>query len=314
MSWGTAIAGGLGFLGSLFGFNQQNENVDKQIKAQRRENEKTREFNLMLAKKQNAWNREQWNAENAYNTPAAQKARLEAAGLNADMMYGGSGVSNIAAPSPAMTSGAPASPMDWSSLANKQSLGSVLSNALNMEMARAQIDSIKADTKKTLAEAGLSEISLEYADAQARLGLKISEQEYEKAQQDYELGVKALEKAAAELEGISLDNAYKAIRQAFESEVFQKQIDILSEELHIKKAEATYALEYYCAQLLGLKADNKWKDAAWIIQQKDGVPTLIKYGSEVLKDLVGNIGAFIGKGKKGGKPITINNNIPTPKT
>lgn len=295
---GAAIVGGLG---NLFGVNQQNKNIDKQLRAQRRENQKNREYNLMLAKQQNAWNLEQWNRENEYNSPSSQKARLEAAGLNADMMYGGSGVSNTAAPSPAMTSGAPSSPMDWSSLANKQTIGGVLRDAMEMEMARAQIDSVKANTRKTLADAGLSEISLEYADVQARLGLKLTEQEYEKAKQDYELGIQAIERNAAELEGISLDNAYKAIRNAFESEALQKQTEILAEELHIKKSEAKYAMEYYAAQLLGIQADNAWKDAAWIVEQKNGVPTLIKYGSESLNKLIDVLVNFIPTRKSKGK-------------
>ena len=307
--FGSIVGGLIGGVASMYSADKNNQAIKQQLKAQRRENEKTRQYNLMLAKKQNAWNVEQWNRENEYNSPAQQKARLEAAGLNADMMYGGSGVQNTAASSPDMTSGAPATPMDWSSLANKKTLGSAITDALNYEMARAQINSIKADTKKTLAEAGLSEISLEYADAQARIGLKISEQEYEKSKQDYELGVKAIEKAAAELEGLSLDNSYKAIRNAFESEVFQTQIKILSEELKIKKAEAKHALEYYAAQLLGLKADNAWKDAAWIVQQRNGVPSLIKYGSQALSKLVDILVGFIPTGKAS-KAINIINNIP----
>lgn len=320
--------GGSGLFGaaaSVYGTIQNNKNVDKSLKAQAEENEKTREYNLQLAKQQNQWNVEQWQRENAarqqaaideraYNSPAAQKARLESAGLNSDMMYGG-GISNTSpsatvASSPQMSAGAPATPVDWSSLAGKKTLGSAIQESLAAEMVRAQINSVKADTKKTLADAGLSEISLEYADAQARLGLKMSEQEYEKAKQDYELGVKALEKSASELEGITLDNAYKAIRNAFESEALQKQTEILAEELHIKKSEAAHAMEYYAAQLLGIQADNSWKDAAWIVQQKNGVPTLIKYGSEALNNLIDALINFIPSRRPKGKGITINNNIP----
>lgn len=37
-----------------------------------------------------------WQMENAYNTPAAQKDRLAAAGLNPDLLYGQSGVASMA--------------------------------------------------------------------------------------------------------------------------------------------------------------------------------------------------------------------------
>lgn len=36
---------------------------------------------------QNKWNLEQWNRNNAYNSPAAQMQRFKAAGLNPDLMY-----------------------------------------------------------------------------------------------------------------------------------------------------------------------------------------------------------------------------------
>lgn len=40
-----------------------------------------------MQRRQNAWNLEQWNRNNAYNHPAAQMQRLKAAGLNPDLMY-----------------------------------------------------------------------------------------------------------------------------------------------------------------------------------------------------------------------------------
>lgn len=298
---------------------QSSKNLDKSLSAQAAENEKTRQYNYELAKRQNEWNIAQWNRENAalkqatreeraYNSPSAQKARLEAAGINADMLYGQGGVTNTSSPtpvasSPHLTSGAAASPMDWSSLASRKTIGSVITDALSTEMMRAQIDAVKADTKKTLADAGLSEISLEYADFEKRIGLKISEQQYENIKKDYELALQAIDRNKAELEGITLDNAYKAIRNAFESEVFQKQINILSEELKIKRVEAQHFFEYYTAQILGLQADNAWKDAAWIVEQKNGTATAIKYGSEAVTKLVDKLLDFIPTGKGKGKKI-----------
>lgn len=48
--------------------------------------------------KANAWNLEMWNLQNQYNDPSAQMARLKAAGLNPNLMYG-KGTPGIA-PSP----------------------------------------------------------------------------------------------------------------------------------------------------------------------------------------------------------------------
>lgn len=306
MAWQIAAAAGINTLGSLWGIHQNNRNIDKQLAAQRDENQLTREYNLGLAKLQNQWNLEQWNRENAYNDPSAQMARMRQAGLNPDMMYGGGVSGNLAASSPGMTSGAPGTPVDWSALSSKKTVMDALLSQKNLELMDAQIDNVQANSRKTLAEAGLSEISIEYADAKERIGLKLSEQEYENIKQDYELGVKAIERASVELEGLTLDNANKMVRNAFEAELLQTNLKKFATELKITEAQAANAERYYAAQMLGLEADNAWKDAAWIVQQKDGTATLIKYGSEALNTLLGNLHSFIPKRKK--KNITTTKN------
>ena len=42
----------------------------------------------MTGKQANEWNMQQWQRENEYNAPAQQMTRLEAAGLNPNLMYG----------------------------------------------------------------------------------------------------------------------------------------------------------------------------------------------------------------------------------
>lgn len=64
--------------GSLFGSNSAKAAAKAQLQAVR----ETNEANARLAQKQNDWNLEQWNRENAYNTPEAQRARYEQAGIN----------------------------------------------------------------------------------------------------------------------------------------------------------------------------------------------------------------------------------------
>ena len=47
----------------------------------------TNRANERMQHEQNKWNLEQWNRNNAYNSPAAQMQRFKAAGLNPDLMY-----------------------------------------------------------------------------------------------------------------------------------------------------------------------------------------------------------------------------------
>lgn len=300
------LVGGLANVGaSVYSQVQTNKNIDKQLAAQKEENQATREYNLNLAKKQNQWSIEQWNRENAYNTPSAQMQRAKAAGLNADMLYGNGTLQNVAASSPQMTSGAQGTPMDWSALGGKRTIGDALATSLSNEMARAQIDMVKAETKKTLADAGLSEIALTYADAKERLNMELTEEQFKLVEQQWQEVAQAIENKRAELEGISLDNARKMIENAYQAEEYQKTIDILAEELKIKKEEAANASRYFAAQVLGMEADNAWKDAAWIVQQRNGTATLIKYGGEIAIDMMNNLSQllnpkswFRGKGKK----------------
>ncbi|QRV61988.1 DNA pilot protein [Microvirus sp.] len=65
-------------LGGLFGSSSAKAAAKAQLQAVR----ETNEANARLAQKQNEWNLEQWNRENAYNTPEAQRARYESAGIN----------------------------------------------------------------------------------------------------------------------------------------------------------------------------------------------------------------------------------------
>lgn len=75
---GAAIIGGsqlVSGITSLFGGNHA---ADKSLQATR----ETNKANAELAKYQNEWNLAQWNRQNAYNTPAAQRQRYEDAGIN----------------------------------------------------------------------------------------------------------------------------------------------------------------------------------------------------------------------------------------
>lgn len=74
----AAIAAGGSLLGGLFSSHGSANAARAQLKAVR----ETNAANARLAQKQNEWNIEQWNRENAYNTPEEQRLRYEKAGIN----------------------------------------------------------------------------------------------------------------------------------------------------------------------------------------------------------------------------------------
>lgn len=72
------ITAGSSLLGGMFSSKGTSSAARTQLQAAR----ETNAANARLAQKQNEWNLEQWNRENAYNTPESQRARYEAAGIN----------------------------------------------------------------------------------------------------------------------------------------------------------------------------------------------------------------------------------------
>lgn len=116
----TLATGGLSALTGFLGSGMSNKSVKRSIKAAKEINQINNEFNASEALKNRdfqtsereasqQWNLDQWNRENAYNDPSAQRARMEAAGFNPYNMNidPGSGSTSGAQSSPG--SGSPAS-------------------------------------------------------------------------------------------------------------------------------------------------------------------------------------------------------------
>lgn len=119
----TLATGGLSALTGFLGSGMSNKSVKRSIKAAKEINQINNEFNASEALKNRdfqtsereasqQWNLDQWNRENAYNDPSAQRARMEAAGFNPYNM-------NIDTGS-ASTSGAQSSPGSGSQAAASQ--------------------------------------------------------------------------------------------------------------------------------------------------------------------------------------------------
>lgn len=123
------------------------------------------QYQSKLMDKQNQQQIDFWKMNNEYNTPFAQRARLEQAGLNPDLMYGGSGsVAQSQMPGAAPGS---APNVDYGSFSDN------LRFAMQAQVMDAQVSKIEMENK-LLAEQALSQASLrdlqssQAADALAR--------------------------------------------------------------------------------------------------------------------------------------------------
>lgn len=133
-----AISGAIGAIGNLFTGGMS---ARKQYK-----------YQLKLMDKQNQQQIDFWKMNNDYNTPFAQRARLEQAGLNPDLMYAGSG-SVTSSQMPGAAAGS-APNVDYGDTSGAFANGIRL--AQQASLIDAQISKIEAENK-LLAEQALSQ-------------------------------------------------------------------------------------------------------------------------------------------------------------
>lgn len=131
---GNIASGAIGAIGNLFTGGMS---ARKQYRYQSK-----------LMDKQNQQQIDFWKMNNEYNTPFAQRARLEQAGLNPDLMYGGSG-SVAQSQMPGAASGS-APNVDYGSFSDN------LRFAMQAQVMDAQVSKIEQENK-LLAEQALSQ-------------------------------------------------------------------------------------------------------------------------------------------------------------
>lgn len=88
------VGAGAGVISSILNYYSNERTNQANIAMQ----ESANQANRQLAAEQRQWDLDMWNRQNAYNDPAAQVARLRAAGINPALAYAQGGLMNEAAP------------------------------------------------------------------------------------------------------------------------------------------------------------------------------------------------------------------------
>lgn len=159
--FGSGLISGAGSLiGGLFSSSGSRYAARKQLQAVR----ETNQTNYQIAQDNNAFNERMWNLQNEYNTPSAQRARLEAAGINPYLMLNGSSTGVAESAPSADQSGIQVAPDVGSTIAGGyQSMGNAISSAAaQIAQFSFQDDLQKANVAKTTAEAQNSDLQNEY--------------------------------------------------------------------------------------------------------------------------------------------------------
>lgn len=133
------LSAGTSLLGNLLGFGAQ-ERANKQ--------------NMKLAEYQYSKNLEMWNRNNAYNDPSSQMARLKAAGLNPNLVYGNGVVGNTSGPAPQYDAPHLQSYQQFGDLG----VGQAMSVYQNARMNDSAIKKNEAETENILSTKGLTDV------------------------------------------------------------------------------------------------------------------------------------------------------------
>lgn len=204
-------------IASIAGNIASNANINNQISEQQRENQRNRDWNLNLAKMQNQWNIDQWNRENAYNSPAAQMARYKAAGLNPDLIYG---QQNLAAASPEMTAGDGSQPTDVSNLANKRTIGEMAMQAAQTRLVNAQANKVEKEadaqnvTNSFLPDLLKGDVDLKSADVRQKLSAAgLNDKQIEVATQQLEVMRQSVKESQKKIEDLQSQMENRTFQQ-----------------------------------------------------------------------------------------------------
>lgn len=280
------------FISSAIGALAQNANTQNAINANKESQAENREWNLNLAKMQNQWSIDQWNRENSYNSPAAYRARLKAAGMNPDLAYGG--VTGQSAASPAMTSGQGSQPVDNSLLAQKMTAMNIASVALDNKLKAAQIQGVKEENKGKSLDNRLKSREVSTEDALSMLlgsslgsdtQMMASKLPF-RAYQEYMRLVREetdQSNAVADNDLKLLDKRSKQLDNYIKQESAQSLIDEIKQKLRISKNEAEFLTKTLALRIQGFEDEQTVKrfdaimsDPDLLEQLPSGFPAVVK--------------------------------------
>ena len=152
LDWSNIITGGIAAIGNAI---TGGASARKQY-----------QYQSKLMDKQNNFALSMYNMDNRYNTPVMQRARLEQADLNPDLMYPG-GIQNT-------SSGAPGSASGQAPHVDYGKPSDAISNVMQYALVNAQTDKMNEETRLASERAESEAISRELMLANARLAMSRS--------------------------------------------------------------------------------------------------------------------------------------------
>lgn len=243
---------GISALGGLFTANSDQKAA---IRLQKQLLQAQQKFAHDEAALNRDFQKQMWDASNAYNDPSAQVSRLSAAGLNPALAYGGSMAT--AAPTSGSAASAPGAPQ-VDMLSGKSLMAAQIANLA------AQTEQIRAETKKTNADTDTALTFNKYQEQmltgqvealgiQVKTGLagiKLTEQETKKSYQITQNLIKeganlqaTLDKLKAETANVKADTYSKRVETFLNSQRTEAMLKKMASETHLNYTQARTMVE-----------------------------------------------------------------------
>lgn len=203
----TLIGAGLGLAGSIFSGSKRAQGAEAQVAATREINQKRLNFQ-----------REMWRKTNKYNLPLHQRARLEAAGLNPNLLYGSGASGGNAGMLSAPNLDVPDVAAKYNAFAGvpKQFMA-LYQQAIQTQMLKSKRQNIDADTGLKKLESAIKGIEV--------LSDKLS---YKKEKELYDTAVETVE---SQLKGVKIKNKNMRMKNLREERIVESTVNKLNQEI-----------------------------------------------------------------------------------
>lgn len=212
-------SGALGAIGSIFS-----------NRAQKKENERNRQFTERMYDKQYDNSIKVWNMEKDYDKPINQLARMKEAGLNPDLMYNGAGVS----PTPNLKAAVAGS----ASSAGLPGYGGIAESFNQGRLVDSQIQLNEANAKKAGSETNLNLIDaitrgdfnkiqisgMEAVNALTDEQKNLCKGQLSQINKNMEVADKEMQEIDARIANLDADTTYKVLHNMFASQEFEANI------------------------------------------------------------------------------------------
>ena len=261
-------------IGNIFGSSMSARSQRRANEMNLKINQMNNEFNAKEAEKARAFQLDMWNKENAYNTPAAQRERMQQAGYNAYMNPADAGSASGMSSTTAASAASPAvmQATDFSSLGDigvnlaqelkmfSEKKGQDIRNFSLKDYLQAEIDKMKGDTNwRNLSPAAIR-FNIMHGLEAAKIGMEGLKEQWTNQKWTNNLLRANVANSLLDAEGKTVINKYLDQQQQSDLNVKAAHYEelILRGQLHVREARESLSREIlYYARANGQKISNR---------------------------------------------------------